>query len=371
MNKYMNTLKKEIGIKKANPLLIPFSSKVIKNTQITTNDNTFILAGKGSGKTTLLTLLMKDYERKKIFTQYIYCYKLMEETFAEEMKNFKGNLLYVDSSDVVEFLRKFTRRKQKYLSIIKWLKNKTNDEYEEVLLNELKTFKPKQKKLTFKDYAVRELEKYGNDFIIKLSKNYECIGFDGFSKTMIIYDDILNFPELFSKRLTASNEFFANFFNFTRHYLIDNYTLGHRHTNLSPDLRQSITNWFIGINVPQKDLKSVYEQLSTVFNSYKDFYELYEQIDKFDFLFVNSQSKYVEVIKHDSGNVSTQSNDADIKLKNMKQKIKYDGDDEDDEDDEETRITDDSDGEDIKVKIIRKTINKNKPTKKRKRIIVI
>lgn len=370
MNKYINELKDDFGIKKDNPELKPFQSSLIKGTNIMTNDNTFFLAGKGSGKTTMLTLLMNDYARRELFTQFVYCFKLMEETFAENMKKFKGNLLYVQSTDVVDFIRKYTSRKQKYLEIYKWLKSKRSIGRESELMIQLRTIKPKQKKMTFDDYAIHVIEKYTNDFKIKcVTKTYDVVGFKGYSKTMFIYDDILNFPELFTKRMGQENEFFANFFNFTRHFLCDNFCLGHRYTNLSPDLRQSITNWFIGINVPQKDLKAISEEFGVVFDSAKEFRTVYANVDKFDFLFVNTQTKYVEVIKHDSKSVSSSKSDTKTKLKQLRDEM---GDDEDEYDNDNMNEDDlyesSESSEEIIVTKKKKTI---RPSRKGRKIIIL
>lgn len=281
---------------------------IVKDSPFIYNGTIGIVGNIGSGKTSLIAKLLVIYhehstlakspKETSIDSSYLDTFYFfdgtIDSTMNENINKYNIKIVPILSEYMAGFISKYRAIKIMVIEVYKYL---SRDDYWSETLTELKnelktnTILPYAKRFIQKYMLPSELEVNGKKFSIQ-----PLIDRDGnITPSLMVFDDITQFKGFTGK---YANSFFKELAANTRHFMNTSIFSMQRFTFLQKDVRALVNTWSLGYGISEEDITSLYKQSVTVAGfSTKDLINLYDEIEQYEFMVINSALSLVTKLK--------------------------------------------------------------------------
>ncbi len=268
---------------------------IVKGSPFIVNGTMTIVGNVGSGKTSLIVKLLVIY-RREIDPDFFYFHAgTMDSTMSENVNKHNIKLTSIPSRYMEEFVMNYRIIKSAVIELYKYY---TRDDYWSEALTEMKKV---LKVSSLMDKAKETLKKYSKDSEIKVGDRSfpisKIIDENGnITNSVMIFDDLTQFKEFTGKH--AASSFFKELSANTRHFANTSIFSMQRFTYLQKDVRVLSNMWALGYGIAPDDIRELFKQsVSVAGYETKELIAEYEEVDRYEFLLINSGLAIVDFIK--------------------------------------------------------------------------
>jgi len=270
---------------------------IVKDSPFILNGTISIVGNIGSGKTSLIAKLLVIYSTvKKDDLDIFYFHNgIMDGTMAENINKYKLKIVSITGQYMEEFIKKYRALKTTVIELYKYL---VRDDYWSETLTEIKnnlssdSILPFAKEMIKKHSVPSELKIDKKSFAIKAIIDLKS---KDIVPSLMVFDDITQFKGFTGK---YANSFFKELTANTRHFCNTSIFSMQRFTYLQKDVRVLSNTWCLGYGIAEDDIKDLFKQSIAVGGySTNELIQLYNKVEKYNFLTINSGMEKVEYIK--------------------------------------------------------------------------